>query len=76
MYRHLTGVKQGDKYLYVLPFNHIAGYSGALQHLVMGCELDVIENMDSVKLTRGFQIFQPSRGKRKHFISCCLVLVF
>lgn len=59
MYRHLTGVKQGDKYLYVLPFNHIAGYSGALQHLVMGCELDMIENMDSVKLTRGFQIFQP-----------------
>ena len=59
MYRYLTGVKQGDKYLYVLPFNHIAGYCNALQYLVMGCELDMIENMDSVKLTRGFQIFQP-----------------
>lgn len=35
MYRYLTGVKRGNRYLYVLPFNHIAGYSGALQHLLM-----------------------------------------
>ena len=59
MYRYLTGVEVNDRYLYVLPFNHIAGFSGALQHLLMGCELDMIEKMDSAKLSKGFQIFQP-----------------
>ena len=59
MYRYLTGVKRGNRYLYVLPFNHIAGYSGALQHLLMGCELDMIEEMDSAKLSKGFHAFNP-----------------
>ena len=59
IYQKLTGVKHGNRYLYVLPFNHIAGYSGALQHILLGCEMDMIENMDSTKLANAFQVFQP-----------------
>lgn len=59
MYRYLTGVKSENRYLYVLPFNHIAGYLGAFQHILMGCEIDMIENMDSIKLENAFQVFQP-----------------
>lgn len=59
MYRYLTGVKRGNRYLYVLPFNHIAGYSAALQYLLMGCELDMIQEMNSSKLSKGFHAFNP-----------------
>lgn len=59
IYQKLTGVKHGNRYLYVLPFNHIAGYSGALQYILLGCEMDMIENMDSTKLANAFQVFQP-----------------
>ncbi len=59
IYKTLTGVQSGNRYLYVLPFNHIAGYSGALQHILMGCEIDMIEKMDSTKLTNAFLVFQP-----------------
>ena len=59
IYQKLTGVKHGNRYLYVLPFNHIAGYSGALQHILLGCEMDMIDNMDSTKLANAFQVFQP-----------------
>lgn len=36
MYRYLTGVKRGNRYLYVLPFNHIAGYSGSIATFIDG----------------------------------------
>ncbi len=59
IYQKLTGVKCGDRYLSVLPFNHIAGYSVSLKYILMGCEMDMIENMDSTKLANAFQVFQP-----------------
>lgn len=55
----MSGVKEGTKYLFILPFNHVAGFTGAMQHFFLGCELGMLENASSSKLTEGFQKFQP-----------------
>ena len=60
IYRQLTGVTANDKYLLVLPFNHIAGFSNALQYLLLGCELDMLEGGSTSRLAQAFLDFQPT----------------
>lgn len=59
-YRRLTGITKRDKYLITLPFNHIAGYAGLMQHILLGCELGMIEDSNSMKLEQAFQDYEPT----------------
>lgn len=55
----LAGLKDYMTYLLVLPFNHVAGFTGAMTYLLTGCELGFIENVNSTKLQKGLLEFQP-----------------
>lgn len=55
----LAGLHDRTKYLLVLPFNHIAGFTSALTYYLIGCELGFIEDVDSTKLQAGLQKFEP-----------------
>ena len=54
-----TGLKAHMDYLLVLPFSHVAGYSGTIHHLINGCEIGMIEDVDASKLVKGLTDFQP-----------------
>ncbi len=55
----LSGLEDYMSYLLVLPFNHIAGFTGIMTYFLTGCELGFIENVNSLKLQRGLLKFQP-----------------
>ncbi len=55
----LAGLQDYMKYLLVLPFNHIAGFTSALTFFLTGCEIGFIEDVDSSKLQNGLKRFQP-----------------
>lgn len=55
----LSGLKDYMTYLLVLPFNHIAGFTGAMTFFLTGCELGFIENADPSKLQSSLLKFQP-----------------
>lgn len=55
----LAGLHDQTKYLLVLPFNHIAGFTSALTYYLTGCELGFIENVDPTKLQAGLKKFEP-----------------
>lgn len=55
----LAGLCDQTKYLLVLPFNHIAGFTSALTYYLTGCELGFIEDVDSTKLQAGLKKFEP-----------------
>ncbi len=46
-------------YLHVFPLNHIAGYATIHAFLFCGCELGMIENMNSVKLLEALLAYEP-----------------
>lgn len=56
----LAGLKDYMTYLLVLPFNHIAGFTGAMTYFLTGCELGFIEDVNASKLADGLLRFQPS----------------
>lgn len=60
IFADLAGLKPDMSYLLVLPFNHIAGFTGAMTYLLTGCTLGMIENVNAGKLQRGLLEFQPS----------------
>lgn len=55
----LSGLKSYMTYLLVLPFNHIAGFHGAMTYFLTGCELGFIEEPDASKLGTALKEFQP-----------------
>lgn len=55
----LSGLKDYMTYLLVLPFNHIAGFTGAFTFFLTGCELGFIENTNASKIQNGLKRFQP-----------------
>lgn len=55
----LAGLEDYMKYLLVLPFNHIAGFTGAMTYFLTGCELCFIEDVNPSKLANGLLHFQP-----------------
>ena len=55
----LSGLRDSMSYLLVLPFNHIAGFTGVMTFFLTGCELDFLEHVDPLKLQQGLQFFQP-----------------
>lgn len=59
IFADLAGLKDYMTYLLVLPFNHIAGFTGAMTFFLSGCELGFIENVNSTKLAEGLKKFQP-----------------
>lgn len=59
VFADLAGLEDYMTYLLVLPFNHIAGFTGAMTYFLSGCELGFIENVNSSKLAEGLQKFQP-----------------
>ncbi len=52
-------ISEYKSYLLVLPFNHLAGYSGGIAYFLSGCELDFIENVNASKLADGLKKFEP-----------------
>lgn len=46
-------------YLHVFPLNHIAGYATIHAFLFCGCELGMIENMNSAKLLEALLAYEP-----------------
>lgn len=59
VFADLSGLKDYMSYLLVLPFNHIAGFTGAMTYFLTGCELDFLEHMEPSRLLDGLQAFQP-----------------
>lgn len=55
----LSGLKDYMTYLLVLPFNHIAGFTGAMTFFLTGCEIGFIEDVNATKLQSGLLQFQP-----------------
>lgn len=55
----LSGLKDYMSYLLVLPFNHIAGFTGAMTFFLTGCEIGFIEDVNASKLQNGLINFQP-----------------
>lgn len=55
----LAGLKDFMTYMLVLPFNHIAGFTGAMTFFLTGCEIGFIENMNASNLQEGLLKFQP-----------------
>lgn len=55
----LAGLKDYMTYLLVLPFNHVAGFTGAMTFYLTGCEIGFIEDVDASKLQKGLLTFQP-----------------
>lgn len=54
------GIKPGDKYLLALPVHHMAGYSSMISFMLTGCQIAVVEKMNSVKLQSAFQEYEPN----------------
>ena len=46
--------------LYVLPYYHIAGFTGGIACLLSGCDVGMIENVEASKLLKGLIDYQPS----------------
>ena len=59
VFADLSGLRDSMSYLLVLPFNHIAGFTGAMTFFLTGCELDFLEHVDPLKLQQGLRFFQP-----------------
>lgn len=59
VFARLSGLKDFMTYLLVLPFNHIAGFTGAMTFFLTGCELGFIENVNASKLQKGLLKFEP-----------------
>lgn len=59
VFERLSGLKDYMSYLLVLPFNHIAGYTGAMTYFLTGCEIGFIEDVNASKLQNGLKKFQP-----------------
>ena len=55
----LAGLEDYMTYLLVLPFNHIAGFTGAMTFFLTGCQIGFIEDVNASKLTNGLLHFQP-----------------
>lgn len=55
----LSGLKDYMTYMLVLPFNHIAGFTGAMTFFLTGCEIGFIEDVNASKLQSGLTKFQP-----------------
>lgn len=49
-----------SSFLYVLPFYHMAGFTGGLACLFSGCDVGMIEDMDSLKIQKSLIEYQPS----------------
>lgn len=59
VFERLSGLKDYMSYLLVLPFNHIAGFTGAMTFFLTGCEIGFIEDVNASKLQNGLLRFQP-----------------
>lgn len=59
VFERVSGLKDYMSYLLVLPFNHIAGYTGAMTYFLTGCEIGFIEDANASKLQNGLKKFQP-----------------
>jgi len=55
----LSGIREYMSYLFILPFNHIAGFASVMTCFLTGIEMDFIEDVNSVKLEKGLKAFQP-----------------
>ncbi|MBS6196032.1 MAG: AMP-binding protein [Clostridiales bacterium] len=60
IFADLAGLTSDMTYLLVLPFNHIAGFTGAMTYFLTGCEIGMIEEVNASKLQKGLLDFQPS----------------
>ncbi|MDR2599508.1 MAG: acyl--CoA ligase [Oscillospiraceae bacterium] len=49
-----------SSFLYVLPFHHMAGFTGGLACLFAGCDVGMIEDVDALKLAKGLAEYQPT----------------
>ncbi len=55
----VAGKRERSKYLYVYPFNHIAGYTLCYVFMFIGCELGMMEDMNATKLQKKLLEFEP-----------------
>ena len=55
-----SGITDKRSFLYVLPFHHMAGFTGGLTCIFSGCDVGMIEDVDAPKLQRGLAEYEPS----------------
>ena len=59
MYYEIVGATDNYNLLFVLPFNHVAGFFIAFQYFLSGCGLGLIEDVDAAKISNAFQTYHP-----------------
>lgn len=59
IFRRFVGTEPKSKYLYVFPFNHIAGYTLCYVFLFLRYEFGLIENMNASKMQKALLEFNP-----------------
>lgn len=57
--RYVFGLSAGEKYLHILPLNHISGYSSLMTFILSGCNIGLIQNANAAKLQKAFMEFNP-----------------
>jgi len=55
-----SGISEKSSFLYVLPFHHMAGFTGGLTCLFAGSDIGMIEDVDAPKLAKGLAEYEPS----------------
>lgn len=55
----IYGVTSNKKYLQIFPLNHISGYMSMMLFLLNECCVGLVENVNSSKLQKALQIYQP-----------------
>ncbi|MBS6196030.1 MAG: AMP-binding protein [Clostridiales bacterium] len=53
------GIRNGMKYLNVLPITHIAGYDSMMFFLLNGCKMGLLEEVNATKMQQGLRIYNP-----------------
>ena len=54
-----SGINDKSSFLYILPFHHMAGFTGGLTCLFTGCDMGMIEDVDALKLQKGLVEYEP-----------------
>jgi len=60
MFATTSDITDSSSFLYVLPFHHLAGFTGGLACLLNGCDVGMIEDVNAIKLQKGLIEYQPS----------------
>ncbi len=57
--KYVCELKPGERFLHILPLNHISGYSSLITFFLSGCNIGIVENINASKLQNSLLRFNP-----------------